>query len=322
MKRTYKCRRCGERGHNRATCQRRIDSPRVPAGATALDRARPMLGVLPDTEVANIVGAVPSTVASWRRRLGIPKPPRRGRASEDPEVRFPGITARLGVDPDNRIAADYGISRERVRQIRGRLNIPRTKSKLELPPDGYAMLGRTPDAHIAEFLDLPPWFVRRERARANIPVATPTDFYERVIGEVRDRVGVDSDRVIAHELNIPVAQVVAYRRRHDIPPAYVSPRCEGFVPLDRDHIARRFHAGASDSQIAEEIGASPAVVGQIRTQELHLFRRSPNRRIDPDTVVDIHRRLDAGETPWRIATVLDMNPSTVARLARRHRSKS
>lgn len=323
MKRTYTCRRCGERGHNRATCQRRIDPPRFDAPAdTAFSRALPLLGTMSDIEVAAAVGAVPSTVASWRRRLDIPKPARRGRVSDDPEVRYPGITARLGVDPDNQIAADYGISRERVRQFRSRFNIPRNTPKLELPSDGYAMLGRTPDAHIAEFLDLPLWFVRRERVRANIPVSTSVDFYERVVGGVRDRVGVDSDRAIAHDLNIPVAQVVAYRRRHDIPPAHISPRCEGFVPHDREFISRRFHEGASDEQIAAELGTSPAVVGQIRSQELHLFRRPPNPRIDPDTVTDIHRRLDAGETPWRIATALGMNPSTVASLARRHRSKS
>ena len=323
MKRTYTCRRCGERGHNRATCQRRIDPPRIaPKEDTAFSRAFPLLGTMPDVEVASAVGAVTATVASWRRRLGIPKPSRRGRVQDDPERRYPGIIARLGVDPDNHIAADYGISRERVRQFRARFNIPRNNQRLELPPDGIAMLGRTPDSHIAEFLDLPLWFVRRERIKAGIPVSSPEAYYERVISLEHGRVGVDSDRSIAHDLKIPVAQVVNYRRRHGIPPAVLSPRCEGFVPHDRERIARLFHEGRTDAEIAVELGTSAAVIGQIRVADLGLLRRSRQPRIEPDRVAEIHRRLDAGETPWRIATALDMNPSTVASLARRHRSKS
>jgi len=58
MKRTYTCRRCGERGHNRATCQRRIDPPRVAiAPDTAFSRALPLLGTMPDVDVADAVGA-------------------------------------------------------------------------------------------------------------------------------------------------------------------------------------------------------------------------------------------------------------------------
>lgn len=320
MKRTYTCRRCGERGHNRATCQRRIDPPRVAlVEDTAFSRALPLLGTMPDVEVADAVGAVPATVASWRRRLGIPKPSRRGRVQDDPERRYPGITARLGVDRDNQIAADYGISRERVRQFRARLNIPRNTQRLEMPPDGFAMLGRTPDTHIAEFLDLPLWFVRRERVRANIPAAAPEASYERIIDLERGRVGVDSDRSIAQDLKVPVAQVVAYRRRHGIPPAVLSPRCADFVPHDRELITRMFHEGASDEQIASAIDSSAAVVGQIRSQELGLFRRRPTPRIDPSVVAEIHRRLDLGATPWRIATDLKMNPPTVASIARRYR---
>ena len=321
MKRTYTCRRCGERGHNRATCQRRIDSPKV-TGDTVFDRARPMFGVLSDGEIATIVGAAVPTVASWRRRLGIAKPVRKGRVQDDPEVRYHGITARLGVDSDRHIADDYGISRERVRQFRVRFGIPRTGSPVDMPPDGYAMLGKVPDSHIAEFLDIPVGFVRRERVRAGIVAATHVDFYERVIGDVRDRVGVDSDRSIAQDLNIPVAQLVNYRRRHGIPPAVLSPRCEGFVPHDRGLITRRFHEGATDAQIAVELGTTACVVSQIRTGELELFRGARQPRIDPTTVVEIHRRLDQGDTPWRIATSLELNPSTVAGIARRRKSKT
>ena len=286
------------------------------------DRARPMFGVLSDGEIAAIVGAAIPTVASWRRRLGIAKPVRKGRVQDDPEVRYHGITARLGVESDRHIADDYGISRERVRQFRARFGIPRTGSPVDMPPDGYAMLGKVPDSHIAEFLDIPTGFVRRERVRACIPAATTVDFYERVIGDVRDRVGVDSDRSIAQDLNIPAAQLVNYRRRHDIAPAVLSPRCEGFVPHDRGLITRRFHEGATDAQIAVELGTTACVVSQIRTGELELFRGARQPRIDPTTVVEIHRRLDQGDTPWRIATSLELNPSTVAGIARRRKSKT
>jgi len=320
MKRQYQCRRCGELGHNMATCVRRHHpQPVTERPATAFDRARPLLGTMPDADVASVIGCPVHTVASWRRRAGIPRP----KKVPTPlviDARYPGMSARLGVDSDSVIALDYGISRERVRQIRSQQGIARPGGKDHtLPPDALELLGRTPDTHIADFYDVPLWFVQRERSGRGIAAATSDQHYDRIINLARDRVGKVSDRDIADELDIPVAQVVSYRRRNSIPPFRLSPRCEGFVPLDRDTIARMFHEGATDGEIAVVVGSSAAVVSQIRSTELRLLRRPANPRITPEQTAEVLRLSDEGKTPWAISKVLGISHQTAMKIVHKNR---
>lgn len=268
MPRTYTCRRCGGQGHNRATCSR---SPETDG---TYERARPLLGTMPDSEVADRVGISTQTVTTWRRRLGIPKVPRR----PNPEIKYPGITARLGVDPDVAVAADYGLSRERVRQIRQVLHIGRAGPK-PLDPKVYAMLGWVPDSHISDATNIPSWIIRRERVRAGIPPVNVQIHYDDVISRVHEQVGQVSDRTVAEILGVAVTRVAAYRRRHGIPPFVRSPKCSDFVPLDREAVARMFHSGSTDNEIAIELDTTPATIRQIRYQ-IGLIRRTRRNQGD------------------------------------------
>lgn len=304
MARTYTCRRCGGQGHNRAVC------PRSPETDGTYDRARPLLGKETDEDVAAHVGTSTQTVTSWRRRLGIPKAPRRS----DPEVKYPGITLRLGVDSDVAIAADYGLSRERVRQIRHSLNINKAPVRAFDAAEMYDMLGRVPDTHIAEAMNLPVGFVRKERLRAGFPPVSLTDYYDEIVGRAHDRVGTVSDRQLACELGVSIGQVSAYRRRRGIQPFVKSPRCSDFVPLDRGKVARMFHEGATDDEIAAELDTTPATVCQIRYQ-IGLIRHTRRNQLPQYVVDEVRRRIAAGEVRWRIAEDLGLNASTVYRIS-------
>lgn len=283
------------------------------------ERARPLLGVLSDSEIAKRLEVPQGTIASWRKALGIAKPPRSSRAPEDPELRYPGILARLGIDSDTHIGADYRISRERVRQLRVRYNIPRQQH--HMPPEARALLGKVSDVQLAAMYKLPESLVRRIRADAGIPPMAIRTTYETILSEHHARIGVDSDGVLSRELKIPIAQIVAYRQRHSIPPATLSPRCTGFVPHDRDTIARMFQEGATDQQIAKVLNTTASTIGNIRTTELRLFRQAPRPPIDPAKVVEIHRLLDAGRTNWQCAKEVGVNPSTVNDIARKYRKQ-
>lgn len=269
-----------------------------------------MLGTMPDAELAKTVGASVTTVAAWRRRMGIPKAPR----VSDPEVKYPGIKALLRTHNNSAIADVYGVSRERIRQIREAIGIERVSTPHAVTQDKAALLGRVSDTRLAQDLGVPVWVVRRERLRAGIPTSSRTPHYETVIGGVHDRVGTVSDRQLARELAVPVNQVVAYRRRHGIPPFMLTPQCEGFVPIDREALARMFHDGVPDDDIARELGTTTATVRQIRYR-MRLIR--PNRvvAIPPDLVDEVRRRVAAGETRWRIARDMGLVPSTVYRIA-------
>ena len=308
MPRTYKCKRCGGQGHGQAHCFRLFDSDGTYV------RARPLLGTLSDNKVAAIVGASVQTISSWRRRLGIRNVPRQF----DPETKYPGIVARLPLENNATLAMAYGISRERVRQIRKQLGIGGRKTAT-LPPEWVSRLGLDPDTHIARDSGVPVAVVRRARLAADIPAARVEGFYERVIGQVHDRVGRVSDRSLAAEIGVPALQIAAYRRRHGIQPRKMSPMCRDFVPVDREAVARMFHDGSTDDEIADGVGTTVAYIRLIRSQ-MKLVRCQP-RRVPPHLVDEIRRRVAAGEVRWRIAEELGVNRSTVYRIAMRSDEK-
>lgn len=313
--RQNQCQSCGGFGHNRATCQRR-STPIVvapPKAPTAYDRALPLIGTMPDAEVAEIVGSHVYTITAWRRKLGLPRPPRRNRVQDNPDVRYPGIKARLGVDTDTRIASHYGLSRERVRQFRARYGIQAVGNieRPPLPPDAIAMLGRIPDVHIGEFFDTPTRVVRHARRDANLPAASSEHYYESVINLAKDKVGKVSDRVLSKELNVAVAQIVAYRTRHGIPPARLSPRCADFQPVNRDEVYRLYHEGKTDVEIAKALGAARGTIIQIRSAELKLLRRPAPTRLTPEMKETIQRMYAAGKAMWRISIELHIAHTTV-----------
>lgn len=186
------------------------------------------------------------------------------------EARYPGVVEKLKNFTNSHLAVEYNVSREYMRQLRALFDIPKIEPKV-LPPDGIEMLGKVPDTHIAEFFDVSSSYVQLERAKRNIPPASPNDYYDRIIGLMRDRVGVDTDPVLAKKLNLPTSAIFKYRMRNNIPPARLSPMCKDFKPIDRDLVATLFRQGASDEEIARAAKSTPGSVANIRCR-MHLHR--------------------------------------------------
>jgi hypothetical protein len=304
--RIHRCRVCGQDGHNRVTC---------PLTQGAHSRAMPLLGTMTDAQVAATVGCRPSTVAAWRKRRGIPH-----LSVPDTDERYPGMVERFGVDTDAAIAADYGISRERVRQIRSRRGIPRAGGgPLTLPDEVVPLLGTASDARIARQYGVPMWLVRQGRLVRGIPVKSVQPDYDRILEPAIDRIGTVSDRDIADELGVPIAQVAAFRQRRGIPPFRLSPKCEAFVPIDRDAIIRLFHAGATDDEIAAAVGTTPGNIGTIRTGELRLLRGVAAPHVTPEQTDAILRMHDAGSAAWSISKAVGVSHTTARRIIRKNR---
>lgn len=238
-RKTYQCRTCGQPGHNSRTCGRK-------PGAEAKKK--------PPTPYGEAL-----------------------------EARHPGITDLLGEVPDSEVAAKYGVSRQAIQQFRARLGVPSHRkqyvgSPRDLTEDEIALLGMMPDKELAEIADLPVYRVARERQDRGVPAFSPLDVLDDVLAPVKDRLGKVSDRQLARELDGKVTrgQIGRYRKARGIETEIISPRCEGFEPIDREAIRRLFHEGKSDVEIAEAVGSTRATVALIRTEELRLLRhRSP-----------------------------------------------
>lgn len=74
-------------------------------------------------------------------------------------------------------------------------------------------------------------------------------------------------------------------------------------------IVRGFYAGRTDTELADDIGVSPAVVSRARVN-LHLFRET-----DLDRAFDRHvlaQLLDADASAETVATVLDVDAKTAS----------
>lgn len=90
----------------------------------------------------------------------------------------PLLRARLGKEPDSTIAADLGLSRERVRQVRSALglkaNVDRARSEKEQLLTGTrgldVLVGQISDVSLAEWLGVDADDIRAFREKLGIPV--------------------------------------------------------------------------------------------------------------------------------------------------------
>lgn len=233
-----------------ATKGRRGRKPIAPGEVPAwLEPYRDQLGTVPDRVIAEATGRSVVAVRKWRTRLGldsyremhpaVPWPERR----RSPGRRWPPeLLDRLGREPDAALAREYGISRERVRQLRAERGIPlsieavraRTAARAEraaaqqrpLPVEARAWFGVVSDAEIARRLRCSTSMVARWRSRYELP-GPPAPRKPSRLGAYRDRFGVLLDTEIAGLAGVSYAAVAAYRRVHpDLPR---SPRSTGRV---------------------------------------------------------------------------------------------
>lgn len=200
------------------------------------------------------------------------------RLIEDLEQRYPGIEQRFKEESNAQIARVYGLSRERIRQLRVAYGIPKSlKMHQKVPSEVLGALGKVSDGEIArmfpQYTRSKIFYVRRVK---NIEAAPKQDRFS-CLEPIRDRLGTLSDRQLAREMGVTVALVFDYRQKLGIPPFRKSPRSKDFEVVNREKIKNLFLSGHSDKFIATDVGSTPASVAMIRRRDLKLFRKDKDR---------------------------------------------
>jgi hypothetical protein len=213
-----------------------------------------------------------------RQTCGQPDPqrPRRKTYEQRLDEHKPGLRQMLGTMPDSEVGAHYGVSRQRIEQYRKRLGVAAHFEPLEPTNEQAALLGTMPDEALAQCFGIVSHVVSRWRHARNIAAYDVWEEHERTFAPIKDRLGKVSDPTLAREIGVPASLVFRYRERYGIKTEIISPACEGFVKIDRGEIARLFHEGRSDAEIAAAVGSTTKSVGRIRSRELRLLRRSKN----------------------------------------------
>lgn len=109
-------------------------------------------------EVKRRTGLSPTTIRVLRKKLGIERPRRW----------TPELVARLGREPDRKIARELGIAETSVHKKRRRHGIPPFQAKRRWTPEELALVGTAPDDEVAPKLGRSPAAVanaRRKRRR-------------------------------------------------------------------------------------------------------------------------------------------------------------
>jgi DNA-binding CsgD family transcriptional regulator len=276
------CSNCGQHGHNVATCR----SEPVPR------QSRPAPPPPPTPEEI------------------------KDRFTKELDVRYPGMFPRLGHDSDLEIAIDYGISRQRVHQIRNRLGIDAANVPYSFTEEGIALLGTMSDVDLAERLGTYKMRVQQERRKHDIPAFEPVNERERKIEQFRDLVGVLSDPKVAKLAGVPHQAIFNYRQKYGIETKVISPKHKDFVRIDYDEIARLFHEGKTDKEIAEAVGGTAGTITGIRNR-LRLVRKEAGKPVSDDEKEVITRLRTEGHSLSEIARRLNRPHATVASVLRR-----
>lgn len=229
---------------------------------------RAHLGTMPDSRLARVVGCSLFIVRTFRTHLGIPtysKPsPLKKTPEERIEARHPGLLLRLSFEKDITLARAYGISRQRIEQIRTTLNLP--SYRLHKTQLVTSLLPEADDSVVAQATRLSQSTVTKIRKRSGIPRPRDIQRNEDVL-RTTPLLGTMSDADVAHKAGVGRGFVFALRRQLGIKPFSTSPRCADYVRLDREHIRRAFAEGKSDAEIALEVGSrNPQSIAQIRHQ--------------------------------------------------------
>lgn len=202
------------------------------------------LGVDLDTDIAKDVGRASGYVGALRAALGIPRAPRQygGRptapvtATDEERIRarLGENFGRLGIDLDTEIARATGYTKERIRQFRNVLGIPRppnrTVGKIRALQSRGA-LGTT-RSEVAKQVGINPWQVRRYLPEGT-PFAHPEPFQgdntptTRVVlpllathtnDEIAAMAGITSSRVAQIRATVCVPSPIRGTSRRGNPP--------------------------------------------------------------------------------------------------------
>ena len=317
--RLYQCSQCLQTGHNKATCPNSAGKGGEDIVESRYPGIMSRLGKIPDRILGAEYGVTGAAVHLIRRKFNIP-PCAVGRHRPKPrdiETIHPGLLNRLGKERDSALAAEYGISRERVRQYRKCHNIDAIPRAHTIPKRAVRLLGVVPDAELSRTFNVPaPTFfnMRRKMGISRASVASQTD---RILEIAKDRLGKESDHKIAQSLGISSACVCKYRNKHGIAPVRLSPRSAGFTPIDRNRVAQLFREGYSDADIAQQVGSTRKTVILIRNQMgLHRERRSSISVEKRAEILRLHRE---GMNRHAISLAVQIGYTTVCAIVAKNR---
>ncbi len=260
------------------------------------DKMIELLGTDSDANIAKKIGYSSTTVYKKRKSLGIASakkkemetrkevggynrlmPVKKARSDQKLLNRYPGISEHLASKNNTLVGEIYGISRERARQIREQLNIPRPKhnilSKLSDVDQEFIKqnMGKMPDAQLARMLSVAQQTITKYRQSNGIACYRDKMLLKKkeLIKTQVHRLGIDSDRQIASDLD-GVEQQDVYRFRKNLGIKANKKHSRRWQSLDRetrDFLITKFYKdGYTDEQIAEQIHYAETTVAQIRSQ--------------------------------------------------------
>lgn len=276
------CSNCGQHGHNVATC-RNEPTPRE-------ERPAP---------------PPPPTPEEVRERF-----------ARNLDIRYPSMLPRLGRDTDIDIAADYGISRQRVHQIRNRLGIECSHEPFVFPDEFVPLLGTMPDKLLAARMGVNLSYIRAERKKRGIEAWKYVSPSEEQLRAAANILGVLSDPKVAEVVGVPPQAVFKFRQKYGIKTKVISPKHKDFVRIDYDEVARLFHDGKTDEEIAKAVGGTVGTITGIRNR-LRLLRKEQGTPLSDAERGEITRLRGEGHSLSEIARRLSRPHATVAAFVRR-----
>lgn len=287
----------------------------------------PLLGLETDATIANAFGLNVSTIRRWRIERGIYSG-RRGilpfEGCQDREtwldLHYPGMRERLGVETDAALGREYGICRERIRQFREQLAVDSVRAKEweALEKSVLTLLAVHRNSEIAKMLNVHSSSIQKLRLKHKITEPGKCYAYMDKLLQIKDRMGKDSDNFLAKETGIRQRFISKWRIHWGIPRARISPACPEFQKISREEIARLYHEGKSDKEIAAIVGSTKESVGMIRTRELKLLRR-PMHKVRAK-IIDrslVEQMFKNGNTDEEIAEALHAKPKSITAIRRR-----
>lgn len=127
------------------------------------------------------------------------------------------IVARLGLEPDARIAEEIGVSRETIRQQRKKRGIPKFVTSKTLPAGVIELLGTVPDTQLAAEYSVPCSRVAAERRKRGLQVPTPDTKAQGLLRDIEW--GHLTDSEVAEKFGLSSITVTRYRKANAIPSA-------------------------------------------------------------------------------------------------------
>ena len=207
------CSLCNEDGHNKRKC---LSNPNNP-----YTKALPLFGVMTDEDIAKRVGMSRTIVSAWRCAQGVKpvSPPRSPPcAPEDTlEAMHPGMRARLGRESDARLAGDYGLTRERIRQIRLKFGVPVHRPRSPPTPPVTAELKYNfryyTDTELTHMYKMSVRRIKKIREELGVPLYKKEWTQEEI-----QQLGSAPDAVVAQRLGVGPNHVFRLRKSLQIPP--------------------------------------------------------------------------------------------------------